>query len=330
MEKWKYITLFLGLMSLGCNAQKEDKNYSESMGDVSIVGQKKVDVTVTPDKINGTLLIMSRPNDPVVDLSGMSPYENLKGVSHTKEITGDLYIKGNQELADLSPLDSLIVVGNMITIIDNPKVSNLDFISSINSFKGIKLTGINISNLEFLKTVKTLEGNFGLGKLDRLTEFTPLPLEKAKGLFLDALTHMKNTDFLSNLNTISGAIYFTNNPALENITLNIKNPTLNSNLNISSNEALTTVEGLENVVTLNQGLTIIDNIALENLNFLSGVKRINGNLRIRGNSKLVDFSGLSNIESVTGAVQIEDNGAIDTETYGQILAWQKKWKSGTK
>lgn len=326
MKVWKHMSFLLFFFTIGCNEQKE--SLTQSIGDMAISGQKMLDVVVTPDKINGTLFITSQPNDQIINLSGTSNYENLIGVSHTKIITGDLWIRNNNELSDLSPLDSLTTIGKSIMIKNNPKIFNLDFISDLKEFNGIELRQIGISNLDFIKSVKKINGWLGLQELNNLKVFTNLEIERVRGLSLDSLEHMTNTDFLNNLNRVTDAIYLKRNPNLKQISLMIANTNLNGNLNISSNKLLTEINGLDQIQTINKELMIIDNESLTNLDFIKGVKHVNGSIRIRGNSNLIDFSGLSNIQSVKGAIQIEDNGVIDAKAYGQILEWRKKWKAG--
>ena len=325
MKTWKHLLLLLLLVNFSCEEQKTYQ--SESSGDIAISGQKMIDVLLTPDKINGIFFITSRENDPITNLRGNSKYENLIGVSHTKEVTGDLHITNNKELADLSPLDSLIVIGHSIMIKNNPKISNLDFIKSIKAFGGIELKQISISNLDFLEDVEVLDRYLGLHELDSLKDFSTLKLQKVKGIFLDSLQHMTNTDFLSNLEQITDAIYITKNPNLTHIKLNLKNTTLKQRIRISSNNQLTSIEGLEQLQQIDKDIIIADNDSLTDLNFLKSIKEINGRLSIRGNKNLVDFSGLSNIESVKGSILIEDNGQIDSEVSSQIRQWKKKWSS---
>lgn len=328
MKIYKHLLFSLFFFSLGC--QEPGEKLSESAGDMTFSGQRMLDVVVAPDKINGTLFITSPPSDQITDLSGTSPHENLSGVSQVKIVTGDLWIKDNMELTDLSHLEALTTIGKSIMIKNNPKVAHLDFIKDLESFNGIELKKIGISNLDFLKNTKQLSGFLGLHELSNLKTFTLLDIEQVKGLFLDSLDHMTNTDFLQNLATITDAIYIQKNPNLQRVTLKITNSTLNSHLNISSNALLAEIKGLDQLETINRQLKIIDNASITNLDFLKGIEHINGGLWIRGNTNLADFSGLAGIKSVKGPIQIEDNGPIDAEIYGQILSWKKQWKSGSQ
>lgn len=322
------ICMYILLLATVISCKEKNSYESESFGDMTIIGQKMVDIVLTPDKINGSLYITSKPNDQIVTLSGTSNYENLIGLSHTKVITGNLQIINNDELSDLSPLDSLRIVDKSIMIKDNPNISKLDFISNLKVINGIELRRIRISDLDFISKIKNINGWLGLHELEYLKGFGNLKIESVKGLFLDSLVHMENTDFLSNLREITDAIYLTENPNLRRVNLKVENTKLNSHLNISSNKLLTQIIGLEEIQTINKELIIIGNESLTNLDFLKGLTQVNGSIMIRGNPNLIDFSGLANIQHVKGSVQIEDNGAVDNKVYGQILEWKRKWKAG--
>lgn len=326
MKNRKYLFILLLIGNYSCLDTRPTQ--SQSFGDMIVVGQKMVDVLLTPDKVNGMLYITSKPNDQIISLRGTSNYENLIGVSHTKIITGNLRIMNNNELSDLSPLDSLTSIGKSIDIEYCPKISKLNFISNLDKINGISLRNIGISNLDFIKRVKNINGTFSLSELNNLQDFTSLDIEFVENLFLDSLVYMEDTKFLSKLIGISDNIFIVENPNLKKVSLILENKNLEGHLNISSNKLLTEINGFDQIRIINKELHIIGNESITNLDFLKSLKQVNGSIMIRGNPNLVDFSALSNIQLVKGSVQIEDNGPIDTKMYSQIMGWEKKWKAG--
>lgn len=85
-------------------------------------------------------------------------------------------------------------------------------------------------------------------------------------------------------------------------------------LSISKNNALTNLEGLENITSINGGsLYIWNNNALTNLSDLGSLNFIYGILSIRANNVLSSLAGLENLTSVSG-LEIWENHMLSNLT----------------
>jgi len=85
-------------------------------------------------------------------------------------------------------------------------------------------------------------------------------------------------------------------------------------LKIKSNNALTTLTGLENLTSVGGDLHIYNNDILISLTGLDSVITIGGDLKIRSNNALTSLTGLENLSSVGGDLYIHSNDALTNLT----------------
>lgn len=81
---------------------------------------------------------------------------------------------------------------------------------------------------------------------------------------------------------------------------------IDGSLTISTNTALSSLNGLGNITDLG-AMVLVGNEALNNLNGLGGLTTIDQHFNIVGNPGLTDLTGLSNLTTISGGIQIEVN-----------------------
>jgi hypothetical protein len=82
-------------------------------------------------------------------------------------------------------------------------------------------------------------------------------------------------------------------------------------IKVSSNAALTSIEGFVSLESIGGYLVISHNKALTSISGLASLKAVRG-LDIQSNAELITLSGLSSLESVAGDAYIRDNTALVT------------------
>lgn len=94
--------------------------------------------------------------------------------------------------------------------------------------------------------------------------------------------------------------------------LNMVN-SIGQSLDLSYNDVLTSLNGLDNLTSL-KNLSIENNNLLTNLTGLEGLDSIEGFFGITGNSALTNLTGLDNLRYIGGHLVIEFNGALTSLT----------------
>lgn len=128
----------------------------------------------------------------------------------------------------------------------------------------------------------------------------------------DAITgNIKNLDSLIQIQRIHGYLQISNNDSL--ISLNGLNNLLlvQGNLNVNSNEALVNLSGLDLVDTIGGYLQIYNNDALMAISSLNDLEWIGGFMSISENGGLENLSGFSNLNHVGDHISIYSNSSLE-------------------
>jgi hypothetical protein len=120
---------------------------------------------------------------------------------------------------------------------------------------------------------------------------------------------------LENLASIEGNLGIGSNAALTSLAGLENLASIEGNLGIGSNDALTSLAGLENLNSIGESLTIgssysVGNPALTSLAGLENLNSIGGGLKIRYNDALTSLAGLENLNSIGGGLEIRYNDAL--------------------
>lgn len=255
---------------------------------------------------------------------------NLDGLSALTSVAGVLYIQENPVLNNVDGLSALATVSGTLLIKRNAQLTHLDGLSSLTSLGGLTIQENSLlTNVNGLSSLTDVKGEVYIGFNDALTNLDGMSsLSSARNIRIFA--PVKNVDFLSRINSLSGYLYIGGN-ALSNINglsaltrvggeLVIQSTNVLTNVDglssltsagalvLASNHALADVDGLSALSSVG-ALTIQDNWVLTNLDALSAITNLS-HLRILSNFMLSDLSGLSALSSVTGNVQIALNDEL--------------------
>lgn len=247
------------------NFQVNYPGCSEIEGNVIISGADitRLDGLGVLLSIGGNLEI--RLNELLGDLSGLQNLETLGG---------DLRIEQNDVLEDLLGLENLSEINGDLIIGDivwgqypystgNPLLTSLAGLSSLVSVQGnLKLCGnYSLVTLSGLENLASVGGNLQVGGIEFIYGFT----------FGNPL--LVNLNGLTRLSVIGGGLF------------------------VAGNNNLADLTGLDSLVTAGQHCWFDLNESLSSLQGLDQLTSIGGSLKIRWNNALSDISGLEHITS---------------------------------
>ena len=235
---------------------------------------------------------------------------DLSGLDNLTSVSSNLMIRDNVNLASLSGLNNLISVGEQLRISSNTRLINLSGLDNL-SFLGIDgLTIarndslINLIGLENLTTINGTLNVFGNNALTDLSGLDNVTFIEGQILIEDN-NSIIDLSGLESLNTIGGTFFIetsslTSLSGLDNLT------TIGGGLTITDNDYLTDLSGLNSLTTVD-GILIESNDNLLNLSGLENLTSIDRHLWIQNNQMLVDLSGLENLAIVLENVVIRRN-----------------------
>lgn len=154
----------------------------------------------------------------------------------------------------------------------------------------LSISGYDITNLEGISSVTSIQGNLVVSDCESLADLTPL----------------------SNLVSV-GSIFIQYNYMLDNLMGLDGITTVPTGLNIYGNPNLTSLTGLENITSI-ESLEIVDNPMLGDLNGLNNLISVGEMFEIVGGESLNDLTGLSNLTSISGTILITENNNLTSLT----------------
>ena len=271
----------------------------------------------------------------------------IAGLGGLRTIDGDLRLSGNTSLVSIEGLRNLQEITGVLSLWTNSALDNLEPLSSVSSISGFELvTNRSLSSIEPLKHLFTeLSGDVWISRNDNLTSsdvFTNLT-QVAGNLTLDGSQSEQRYD-MPNLGAVGGSFSVSNVGSLEGFG---SLQAIGGTLNISFNEALANLGGLESLTSIrelrlwnNESLVDIAalsnlsaandvlialNPALTNLEGLNGITSLEGymaatsfgtserggSLTITENQGLATVDGLDNLASVFNRAEIGGNGSLE-------------------
>ncbi len=276
------------------SSQAEVDAYPTTYGCPTVTGYMKIagnDITNLDSlsMIKSVYSLTISNNPALTSLSGLS-----------MSFTGFLAIDGNDNLADLSGLDSLKTVGsggcyacssNGLMITNNRSLRDLDALRSLTSVGGTLTIANNekLLNIDGLSSLASIGDNstFNGGSIDINTN--------------PALT---NIEGLGNLTKIKGGVSIYDNASLKTLEgLNKLTEIPKEGIYIHNNDSLVSISALSHVTLIWQYFEISDNDRLPNLNGLQSLKQVsvggpNALIRITNNAALTNVDSLSTLTRV--------------------------------
>ncbi len=213
---------------------------------------------------------------------------NLNGLSVITTIGGELVIKGNPILNDLTGLSNLFSIGGNAYIGEyyagvNQALTSLEGLEGLTSVGGWLLIQYNdaLTSLSGLVNLTSIEGILKIYKNPALTTLTGLDnIISIGGIAIHLNTSLTS---IAALNNITSMVY---------------------SLSIQFNDSLTTLTGLDNVIHAGE-MYISHNTSLNSIAALNNITSVAQNLSIKDNDSLTTLTGLDNLNSVGGSLAIE-------------------------
>ncbi|EDQ87544.1 uncharacterized protein MONBRDRAFT_27342 [Monosiga brevicollis MX1] len=228
-------------------------------------------------------------------------------------------------------------LGGADPVIETDENGNLHIHNSPSSVKRILLNGVDV-----LKEIEELRVICGV---DASTTAAPLPPTPTPVVF-DGPVHCDLNGVPNNVTHVNGSIIFigctgslasqlqvlqtvarvsgnveiSNNNALQTIDGLDELTWVGGSVVIEYNSALTGVDGLNSLETIGQDLTITLNPKLGDLDGLDQLSSVNDTLNIRVNNGLQNVDGLSRLTKIGGALHISNNAALESiEGLGSLV-----------
>ncbi|GGZ77018.1 T9SS type A sorting domain-containing protein [Algibacter mikhailovii] len=151
-----------------------------------------------------------------------------------------------------------------------------------------------IGNIQF--TSQNEIDNFALNRYRRITG----NLTISNFIDSNAITSLAS---LSDLTTVEGELNISNNQALQNLN-GLENITNLGGLFMRNNNSIVNLFGLRNLNIVNGRFVLFENLNLSNINNLTKLSDINGYITISANGNINSLSLLSNIEQCKGDLTI--------------------------
>jgi hypothetical protein len=193
----------------------------------------------------------------------------------------------------------------------------------------VRIEGDDITNLNGLNVLVSVEGRLVVASCDSLTSLTGLDGLLSIGGSLKigewggGNPRLISLTGLEGLTSIGGSLRIEWNNALTNLT-GLDNVTyIGYKLAISMNNTFTSLTGLEGLTSIGNSVEIRYNNALINLTGLDNVAYIGNELDIQANNALASLTGLEGLTSIGGSLTIFENDVLTS------LAGLKNIESGT-
>ncbi len=214
----------------------------------------------------------------------------LEGLNNLDSVGGNLSFSNNLGLTDVTALGEIAYVPGDLQFIDCPLIEDLEGVHNITKVDGFV-------DLMFLNTLKNLHA---LRNLEYVGEY----------LSLEGLSYVKNLEGLDNIDSLGGLayVYCDSIQSFSGINQNIS---FIGNLLLVYNPAFNSFEGIEGINTFSS-LQISDNDNLVSLSGLQNITHIYGGLVIEGNDLLNNLSGLENLVTVNGVIIVSHHSNLNT------------------
>lgn len=298
-------------------------------------------------KINGSLVLINSltnqtnlfPNLQHITNSlyiSNTNVQTLSGFNSLATVNNKIEIIGNDNLGALNGFNALtktdtIIIGqnaniqNAFSQITKLKILKLLkyntsgpglIVSGANSFNSLTkcdqldFSGLQNSNLNFLSNLDSLKSGFAIYNSPNITSLSGLSsISFANSFSVAGCNALVNLNLPPAFKTKN--LYIAGNPLLTSLA-GLPSITQLDELNISSNEGLLSLNGLNDLNTVKSIFYILDNPALTDISALDNIKIIGATVNIEGNSSLNACCKIASLVSknrILGEVQISDNGA---------------------
>ncbi|MFC1609458.1 hypothetical protein ACFL6C_00740 [Myxococcota bacterium] len=220
-------------------------------------------------------------------------------------VDGDLRIEGNDDLPDLSGLQSLASVGGSVFISNNAQMADLTLSALASIGLNLDIDLHPVANSLSLPTLIDVGGAIRVNTNSALLAIDAPELQSVGGAMeIRSNPELTSID-LPSLDAVLG-IALSENTLLASVDLTALATT--SFVQLGGNASLTSLVGLSGLAHAD-ALTISLNAALTDLAGLEGLTTV-GQLVIYQNDQLTDVSALTGLTSVSGQLAVYDNAIL--------------------
>ncbi|MCP4459163.1 MAG: leucine-rich repeat domain-containing protein [Cytophagales bacterium] len=200
---------------------------------------------------------------------------SLDGLHNISEVNGSLIIARNNLITSLEELGNVTGKVGGLNIRDNPKLTSLNGLQNISEVGGLSISGglttLGLQNLTKIEYGLKISGT----QITHLQDFNNLTYAPYNGIIIEDNKLLKSLDGL--VNHSNGWTVL---------------------IDITGNDSLTSLEGLDSMTSISHRIRILDNKSLTSLNGLQNLKVhsdsffTNGFIIIERNDMLTDFCAI--------------------------------------
>ncbi len=180
-------------------------------------------------------------------IEGCTSLSNLKGLGALQNL-GSLVLSGNS-LKNIQGLDKLVKIPNYISVFEDSTLENVNGLEKIVTTKGLNISGnIKLKNLQGLNALKNIDGFFEVSNNPSFVNFQGLNnVTSTGGIVVTNNASLESFEGLNALKQNQFDFDIESNPSLISFKALNGLQTIDGNVRISNNAALTELTGLGNI-----------------------------------------------------------------------------------
>ncbi|MDW3194228.1 MAG: hypothetical protein R8G66_17775 [Cytophagales bacterium] len=250
-----------------------------------------------------------------LQISGLSNLANLNGLESITEVEL-IYIEGNPLITEIDEFRELTELSGELSLSGNTSLTTVDF-NRLNYVGHLHLNETQLEDFSGFSALREVGGDLSLSSNDRLPDLDDLPVSEIHGtLSLWGNAQITSLEPLTSLDVIGGLRI--QRSALANFK-GLENVTVLSDVSISDNLQLESLEGLGNLKEVGSNIFLKNSPLLTNLEGLNALEKLGNTLSIYDCSNLTDYCALEQLvaDGVKNRTTIERNAY--NPTLGDIV-----------
>lgn len=251
------------------------------------------------EEISGSLRIVG--NNQIADISALNSL---------RVIEGDLVIRGNDNLTSLEGLSNVYIGGNVI-IENNDKLQSINGLKLPSDLKGhLRILGNrNLSAHNSLAEITRVRGDIIIANNPALKQLESLSsLQNIGGDFRIVFNSgLGEIQAIQNLKSIGGSFVVEGNSSLVNLGSFENLEQVSGDFILRKLTSLEIIDGWPLLTKINGSFKFHNLPKLMKLPVWASLNSIDGDLILSGNSGLIDIIGLSRLRHLSGRLVIENN-----------------------
>ncbi len=239
--------------------------------------------------------------------------QSFKGLENLVRVDGTLFIRKNKKLKGIQSLKSLTRVGRL-NISGNPLLKNLKGIHNltfVTDGEVLIIKNVALKDISALSKITSLNGTLQIVYNPSLTSLFGLDrIKEVQSLYIKNNSGLSNLKGLENLSVIKDELVISHNSNLKKI-IGLGQLKDAEWLIIENNSALIDLEGLNSLTTVER-IAVSSNYAMTGINGLEGIKNIPLDVKITNNENLTQINGLNALKEIKGKLLIDGNPKLQS------------------